>query len=587
MTPASTDLPARDYAEALQTVADSVRIVAGFDVAAISVLRGDRRFEYVVASATHEDARAFLGKGNSLDIVEAQNRNAEQWGRFDFVPHDVQEQIEGEATWTPDVEYPDAEDAFHPDDLLSTLLRDEDGSIIGMLSLDVPVNGRRPDGAQLALMDAFADHTERVMRQVKAQQALTSRLRLANAARDIVRRASSSVTLDDVLSECLPALMTGFDLRGLWVQVFDGLDARDGRITTSRGVEVDVPPHLMRLAESAARATWEQQTVTVLSSKSALQFISEEDRAAVMTFLESVGIQSLLFAPLGAGDRALGNLVLTRSDSSTAWTKAERTTALEIGRDLGQALHNAQLFKRNQNLVNQLQDLNAYKRTLVDMMVHELKNPLTAITGYLEMARSDESLSPLATSALDAIDRSSERMLELVASLLTLSSVTESSSAASHGLVDLVPMLRRSIGFRQGRAEAKDLQLTLDTPESAMAWGDAEMLELVVSNLVSNAVKYTPAGGQIRASLIPGDDELVLRVCDTGLGIAPEDHDHIFEEFRRSSNPEAVAQPGTGLGLSIVKRVVEQHRGSIHLDSTLGVGSTFEVRLPVRELLQQ
>src|SRR5690606_15128555 len=111
--------------------------------------------------------------------------------------------------------------------------------------------------------------------------------------------------------------------------------------------------------------------------------------------------------------------------AESEWTEAEKAAALELGRDLGQALHNAQLFAHNRDLVRQLQDLADYKRTLVDMMVHELKNPLTAIAGYVEMARAEEGIAPFVGQAFDAIDRSTGRLRELVDSLLTLSKVNE------------------------------------------------------------------------------------------------------------------------------------------------------------------
>ena len=99
-------------------------------------------------------------------------------------------------------------------------------------------------------------------------------------------------------------------------------------------------------------------------------------------------------------------------------------------------------------------------------------------------------------------------------------------------------------------------------------------------NLVSNAVKYTPAGGWVEITTELREDRAVLTVRDTGIGISPEDQDQLFTEFFRSTNPAAVELPGTGLGLAIVRRIVERHQGWIEVESARGVGSTFRVTLP-------
>jgi signal transduction histidine kinase len=118
-----------------------------------------------------------------------------------------------------------------------------------------------------------------------------------------------------------------------------------------------------------------------------------------------------------------------------------------------------------------------------------------------------------------------------------------------------------------------------------VALGDAAELDRVVVNLVNNAVKYTHTGGTITITLRPADEEdgdgmVELVVADDGIGIAEADHDRLFTEFFRSTNPAALARPGTGLGLTIVDRIVRRHGGRIEVDSELGIGTTFRVLLP-------
>lgn len=117
-------------------------------------------------------------------------------------------------------------------------------------------------------------------------------------------------------------------------------------------------------------------------------------------------------------------------------------------------------------------------------------------------------------------------------------------------------------------------------PPSGLRVGDTGGLSRLCSNLVRNAVKYTPRGGAITISLSQSPQGVDLTVTDTGLGISAADQERMFDEFFRCTNPDAIALPGTGLGLSIVLRIVERHRGQIRVESVLGAGTTFRVTLP-------
>ena len=130
-------------------------------------------------------------------------------------------------------------------------------------------------------------------------------------------------------------------------------------------------------------------------------------------------------------------------------------------------------------------------------------------------------------------------------------------------------------------AERKGLTVVVEAPDlPVLASGDADELDRVFANLVSNAVKYTPAGRQITVNLAQDDSVVTMTCTDQGIGISDDDQVRLFQEFFRSTNPQAVAEPGTGLGLTIVKRILERHDGQIEVSSELGRGSTFTVTLP-------
>jgi signal transduction histidine kinase len=292
-------------------------------------------------------------------------------------------------------------------------------------------------------------------------------------------------------------------------------------------------------------------------------------------------LSSLLLVPLGACAECLGNLAIARGPGQPEWTDVETDAALDIGHDLGRALLNARLFEREERLVEELRQLDGYKSRLISTISHELKNPLTAIQGHLEML-DDSDVQPSVRHALESIGRSAGRVSRIVEDLLVLSRVENPSQPLVRVPVDLQKTVESCLDVLAFQAAQKQLTVLLRVPpdERVLASGDERELEQLCGNLLSNAIKYTPAGREITVALSRADTQVELEVRDEGIGISTEDQASLFEEFFRTRNPVAVEQPGTGLGLAIVRRIVERHRGSIEVRSRLGEGSTFRVLLP-------
>ena len=172
-------------------------------------------------------------------------------------------------------------------------------------------------------------------------------------------------------------------------------------------------------------------------------------------------------------------------------------------------------------------------------------------------------------------------MVRVVDDLLLLSKVGDPDNQIIAAPVDLHRIVDEVVDLTTVSAQQKAIEVTVEAiDESVLALGDADELDRLCANLVSNAVKYTPDGGAVTIRVERTDHEVVLTCSDTGIGISPEDQSRLGTEFFRSSNPDAVAQPGTGLGLAIVRRIVERHDGRLELESELGSGSTFRVHLP-------
>ncbi len=578
--PTWSEGPSRD---ALELIAEGVTEVAGFGIAAISVAREDGKLE-VMAVAGSEEARIELqGRRTPLESLLVELEKADDWGLLRFVPHERLDPAVGEDWgWVPDVEPIDDPDAWHPMDLLLAPLLDEGGVLRGTLAIDLPVDGKRPGAEQRRMLHKYAEQAGRAVLTTLEREALAEKVRLADAARHIVRNASAQLKLDGIIAECQTALVEGFQAHGMWIQTFDDDGEGSGTIYAANGVEVELPAELVEVAAAAAKRAWALQRVEVVSADRPFGVtITEAQGDRILEFLASIGVESILFVPLGAGPECLGNLVLTRIPGDPDWTDHESAAALDIGHDLGRAILNARTFEREHHLVEELQALDTYKSQLIATVSHELKNPLTAISGHLEMLEASPDLPSSAMASVRAMDRGARRLGRVVDDLLLLSKVGDPNYPIIPVPVDVHRILVDVLDLSSLAADRKSLRVSLDVPdEPVLALGDAAEIDRICANLVSNAVKYTPAGRSVEVALSRTDGHVVLRVSDEGLGISPEDQKHLFTEFFRSNNPEAVAEPGTGLGLAIVKRIVDRHGGRVALESELGKGSTFTVSLP-------
>lgn len=568
-------------ADALRLIAEGVTAIAGFGVAAISVARDDGHMQVLAVAGSDEARRQLEGRRTPIDALMTELEKADDWGLLKFVPHERLDLGEGEWGWVPDVEPLDTHDAWHPMDLLVAPLRDQDGTLRGSLSIDLPDDGRRPGPDQRRVLELYAEQAARAVLTALEREELAAQVRLADTARRIVRQASGQRSLEHILETSRPALVEGFRALGMWIQTFDEDGLGTGSIYSADGTVVVLPDELVTIADNAARALWAEQAVTVVGAGRPLGLLTPEQGDQILDFLRGIDVGSILFVPLGAGHECLGNLVLTRPLRAPEWTETEESAALDVGRDLGGAILNVRAWEREHRIVKELQALDTYKSQLIATVSHELKNPLTSVLGHLEILESVDDLPGPVRTSLNAMERGARRLGRVVDDLLLLAKVGDPDNPVIARPVDLRTVVDDVVELTAVEAERRHLSVTVVTgTEQVLANGDPDELDRVVSNLVSNALKYTPEGGRITVSVARRGEEVELVCADEGLGISAEDQAQLFTEFFRSSNPAAVAQPGTGLGLAILKRIVERHHGQISVESELGRGSTFRVVLP-------
>ena len=221
------------------------------------------------------------------------------------------------------------------------------------------------------------------------------------------------------------------------------------------------------------------------------------------------------------------------------------------------------------------------QQDLVANVSHELKTPLTSIQGFSQALLDGTASTPEATQrAARVINEEAERMRRMVDELLTLARFDADEMEIAKERVDLFPILRHSVEKLTPQAMEGEVELVWDASQELFVVGDADRLEQVFTNLLDNAVAHTPAGGRVTIEGDHVEDGTVeVRVTDTGEGIPPEELPRIFERFYRVDKAR-VHDRGVGLGLAITKEIVEAHGGSISVESVVGLGSQFIVRLP-------
>jgi len=224
------------------------------------------------------------------------------------------------------------------------------------------------------------------------------------------------------------------------------------------------------------------------------------------------------------------------------------------------------------------------KDEFLGVISHELRTPLSAMLGWAEVLRARRPGDPVYERALQTIERNAERQSQLIEDLLDTTRILSGKLRIESQPLYLDALLEESLDVLRPAAEAKEIDLVMrqDGP-SGLILGDANRLQQVFWNMLSNAVKFTEPGGRVEARLERDESEVRVIVRDTGKGIAPDFLPHVFDLFRQADSSSARRQGGLGLGLALARRLVEMHGGTIRADSPgEGQGATFTITLPAR-----
>jgi signal transduction histidine kinase len=593
----------RDLTEALEhqtATSDILRVISQSQTDVQPV------FESIAASVQKlceaDASNVFTFDGKLIHLAAFRNANPDQWQRlasemFPAEPgrtHVITRVIlTSDVVMIPDV-LEDSDFENKPKALAGgfrsvvgvPLLRD--GKPIGGIVVGRTTPGRFPD-TQVALLQTFADQAViaienvRLFNELEARTAqLTRSVRELRALGDVGQAVSSTLELEMVLSTIVVRAteLTGMD--GGSIYEYDEEHGEFHLHTTHR-----LPDELVAtLRETPIRknegalgrmaATREPVQITDILDERAYQSRTREA-------LVRLGFRSILAVPLTRDNQLIGGLAVNRKTAG-AFDPQVIELLKTFAAQSAIAIQNARLFREIEIKSRELETASRHKSEFLANMSHELRTPLNAIIGFSEVLseRLFGEMNDKQAEYVEDIAESGRHLLELINDILDLSKIEAGRMELDASDFDLPKAIAQTLSLVRERAERRGIIVACDVDaEAGVVHGDARKVKQVILNLLSNALKFTPERGAIRVRVAGYDDRVEVSVSDTGVGIAKQDQEAVFEEFRQVG-PSAARVQGTGLGLAISRKFIELHGGRLWLESELGKGSTFTFSLPRR-----
>ncbi len=559
----------------LHAVVEDIAKRSQHKVAALEVLRSDGFLEFVAIAGDDAASAKMMGHASPLELshIHALGREMDGWWH---VPHEALD--DKTRAWLdqyghrPDVPASDLPDGWDPDDQLVRLLEDADGELRGLLYLDEPFSGRRPTPETVAAINAEAGVLFEAVISIVERELYAEQVRMVNQARRAMRDLEPGLALDDLLAALTAAMAERLDV--------------DSADVVLRGDALPLlAPHLERL-EGVTERVWRRRGHLMVErghTWGALEG-AVPTTPALVEEMDQRGLESWLLVPIGMGEEFLGTLGLGRSADSDRWTASEINAATVVAADLARMVLDAKVVERERELNAQLRTLSDYRHDMVITLAHELRNPVSVLWTNLEVIQEDGPPDEM-RRPLEAIERAASRIEDMLEDLMALGRADEPNAQPAVD-VRLSEIVRDAAAFLSPSGALEGVGLDMDVADDVVVEGESGGLQRLVTNLLSNAFKYTPEGGTVSVALQEAEREGVagacLTVADTGIGISADELSQVFDAFFRSQDPSARRRPGTGLGLAVVDRVARLHEGHVDVASVHGEGTTFTVWLPTR-----
>ncbi len=472
--------------------------------------------------------------------------------------------------------------------------------------------------------------TDRTLRESEAANAsLTGRLAELTTLNELGIAISSTLDLDPLIEVALESIVRHLRFDRALIMLVD-----TDRGVLTHGRTVGASPDLAAIVAGLVTPIEGDESLlaqlALADGPLLFEAVDEDPYPPNRELARVLGVTSFLGTPLVTKSRTVGLLAVDNRLSGRDVSPNDGPLLYTLGSLIAGAIENARLYaeveaqkaelerrvaQRTAALAGAIEEAqaaravaeaaSATKSQFLSNVSHELRTPLTSVIGFAKLVRNrlDEVVFPVvpagAVAADPKLDRAirqvgdnlgimvaeGERLTSLINDVLDLAKIEAGRLEWRDAPVDIGGIVERATAATTALFEQTGLELVIDVAEDLPATrGDRDRLIQVLINLISNAVKFTPTGSvTVRARRV--DDELEVAVADTGIGIAPEDHDRVWEQFGQAGDTLTDKPRGTGLGLPISRQIVEHHGGRMWLESAPGAGSTFRFSLPIREAL--
>jgi len=445
----------------------------------------------------------------------------------------------------------------------------------------------RPDGAERrveysATADVMPGRHVSVLRDVTARREAEDELR---------RRERESTTL----AELTQRMNAHLDLDEILRSVCESARAVCGADGATIALAEPGTPHVMTLRQRVASEDVPLPSLTIERGRGLGGRVMEtgapyrtDDYAREMAITRDYDVlgerfqtRSVMVVPIRVDARIEG-LLYVANTTRRPFTDRDEAVLVRLAEQAAVAIHNARLLAREQLALAESEAANRSKDEFLATLSHELRTPLTSMLGWVRMLRGARLDAEQTGRALETIERNTRLQAKLIDDLLDVSRIVAGKIKLEQQRVDLGSVIAEAVQSLRREAELAGIELAVASPETpGIVLGDAVRLQQIVANLVSNAIKFTPAGGHITVALEPVGAAVRLIVQDTGIGIPATLLPNIFDRFLQGDGSRTRGRGGLGLGLAIVRHLVELHGGAIKAFSEgQGRGATFTVTLP-------
>jgi signal transduction histidine kinase/CheY-like chemotaxis protein len=564
---------ASDLDGVLETVVESARRLCAADVGQVFLVDGDR-YQFAHGSGMTPESREFIAN------------NPVALDRGTLIGRVVLDRRATQITDVladPDYGRPEAQRVAGYRTIMGVpmLLDDEVVGVLAVWRTQVdPFSDRAVEVlTTFAAQAALAVRTVDLVRELESRSGeLGRKVNQLEALRTVGEAVSSSLNLTEVLNTIITQAVRLSESDGGSIYEFDE-EAREFHVETVCGTSPEAFDALRR-ARIGLDGTFIGKAAT-LGRPLELTDLRDAPLDPHLSALAETGWRSLVAVPMLREGRIVGAMVIRRHTPGRI-PQGLYDLLETFASQSALALINAQLYRQLERQSAALEIASRHKSEFLASMSHELRTPLNAIIGFSEvlLERMFGELNERQDEYLRDIWSSGKHLLELLNDILDLSKIEAGQMVLNRSEFVVSESLEYCLSMVRERAVKQRIALNLESdPEVGLLDADRLRFRQVVLNLLSNAVKFTPEGGRVDVRAFIRDQELVVLVADTGVGVPAEDRERIFDSFQQGTRSSGQVE-GTGLGLTLSKRILELHGGRIWVDSKAGQGSTFGIALP-------